>query len=243
MSGVRPTAEFLEARSRDAVAKYLAFHQGDPQATEALRLQLSEGKNSFEIAQQLVVSAEQARQWSSQYLYMALGFPPAQADARAKSGGPGPRHSETTGMFESIIHEIFVPALKQSGFKKTRNVWRRRRGLIEDVVDIQRSWATGDLVCFTSNWAVLAPGLEVGSRRDVVVDGRIGQFIGNRHDRWWSVQLGWLARDSPDISDNSEQCRMEIASGLARMMAYLDDLDSLAKLREVARSDIARFTT
>jgi hypothetical protein len=160
------------------------------------------------------------------------GYPPAFAKVRAESAMTAPRRPETTLAFETLVRDVFVPPLKRAGFAKTRNVWRRQLGSLRNVVDIQRSHATGDLLRFSSNWSVLVPGFEFEFRRDVVVGGRIGEFMDGGLDRWWSIQLGWLAADFPEVDDDSQRCREDIASGLARMIGWLDEIDSVATLIE-----------
>ena len=82
-------------------------------------------------------------------------------------------------------------------------------------MDIQRSHA-GDLLQFTVNWAVSIPGFEAfpGRPPGAVVEGRIGDFSEQGGDHWWSIQLGWLARDLPRVSSDSGRCRRN--SGRAR---------------------------
>jgi Domain of unknown function (DUF4304) len=167
---------------------------------------------------------------SSEDLLVSLGFPRDLARARAASDRLAPRHPDTARVFESVVREIFVPELKRAGFKKTRNVWTRRRELIRAVVDIQRGSSSGDLLEFTSNWHVRIDGFAVGRRRDDVVSGRIGNFLDAGEDHWWSIQLGWLARHTPTVIVEPDDCRRELAEGLHRTIAWLDDVDTLPKL-------------
>jgi hypothetical protein len=167
---------------------------------------------------------------SSTEAWASLGYPAALAKARAESAMTAPRSPETKLAFEGLVRDVFVPPLKIAGFSKTRNVWRRSRGPLVHIVDIQRGHATGDLIRFSSNWSVVVPGFELEFRRDVVVDGRIGEFLDGGLDRWWSIQLGWLAADFPEVNDDSERCRRDIASGLDRMIAWLDAIDGIDSL-------------
>ena len=167
--------------------------------------------------------------------WVARGFPLAFAKVRAESAMTARRCPETTLAFETLVRDVFAPPLKRSGFAKTRNVWRRQRGSVRHVVDIQRSHATGDLLRFSSNWSVLVPGFEFELRRDFVVGGGIGEFMDGGLDRWWSIQLGWLASDFPDVNADSARCREDIASGLDGMIRWLDEIDGVAALIEALK--------
>jgi len=168
---------------------------------------------------------------NSTHLLETLGFPAALAATRAQSEFLAPRDPRTTEVFNSIVNETFVPTLKRARFTKRRNVWMRR-GTVENVIDIQRGHATGDLLTFTVNWAVRIPGVEEfpGRAPTAVIEGRIGDFVEQGQDRWWSIQLGWLARDMPRVSADSEQCRAELAEGLVQMVAWLDQVDTVPRL-------------
>ena len=174
---------------------------------------------------------------SSEEVLVSLGFPRELARARAASERLAPRHPGTARVFEAVVREIFVPELKRAGFKKTRNVWARPRDPIRAVIDIQRGHSSGDLLEFTGNWYVRVEGFVAGWQRDVVVSGRIGDFLDGGEDHWWSIQLGWLARHRPTVIADSEACRREIADGLNRMISWLDDVDTLPKLIATIESD------
>ena len=166
---------------------------------------------------------------SSTRVLGSLGFPSDLAAARAKpvrcAGDP-----RTTEVFGTIVKDTFAPQLKLSGFKNTRNVWTRRRDPIRAVIDIQRNHSTGDLLEFTSNWYIRIEGFSFGRERDVAVSGRIGNFLDAGEDHWWSIQLGRLARHYPTVVADSASCHREIAEGLRRTIAWLDDVDTVTRL-------------
>jgi hypothetical protein len=227
------SAEQMERKTREARTKFESVHAGRDDGIEALRLLLG-GMSLRDVAQQIGVSVGQLECWNGEYVLMTLDYPPKLAEIRARSELRAPRRPETVQVFDGIVRDIFVPVLKVSGFKKSRNVWRRNGPRFRAVIDIQRAPADGDLLRFTSNWALELPGFDNGYGSEHVVGGRIGDFFGEGDDRWWSIQLGWLARDLPTISDDPEQCQEEIADGVARMVAWLDRIATVQDLIDAA---------
>jgi hypothetical protein len=171
-----------------------------------------------------------------------MGYPPALARATAHSEHLQPRDPATTARFADLIQQIFVPPLKEAGYRKKAKVWTLRGDPIWSVIDIQRKWSNSDLIQFMINWTVAvhagqASGSSGASTRlhwsDTVVSGRVDEVLPRIRD-WgysWSIQVGWLARDFPrPVIDDPGKCEEEIANGLSRMIAFLTDLDTIGKL-------------
>jgi hypothetical protein len=141
-----------------------------------------------------------------------------------------PRLRSTTEAFEGLVSRIYVPTLKRAGYKKTRSVWHREGRPVWPVVDIQRGNADGDLLTFTTNWAIHVPGYSprvFQEKRDsinshaVPLGGRIGEFTESREDHWWAAGLGQLRRTSPNTPCNSVEA--EISDLLSdHVLPFLD---------------------
>ena len=220
-----------QARWDAAIATFDDVHRSD-QGSRLVALQVA-GESRETIASELGVAVSQIDEWSSELMWLSLGYPTELAAVRAKSVNTQPRDERTTRAFEGIVRELYVPRFKAAGFRKQRHRWTRQREHLEQVVDVQRHWSTGDLLSFTSNIEVTVVGLEhtVGVQRWSVVSRRVGDFFDGQ-DRWWSIQLGRLARDSPTILDDAEVCRDEIADGIERVIRWLDDTSTVALLAQ-----------
>jgi hypothetical protein len=162
----------------------------------------------------------------------------------AESSRVIPRLDSTTHVFENLVASVFVPTLKAAGFKKTRHIWHRPGRDVWPVVDIQKGNANGDLLTFTSNWAIHVPGwarLRGSSERETVntysgpLGGRIGEFGSNPSDYWWAAGLGELRRIRPRTP--CDDVPSEIAELLSlKLLPFLDRFDSLSSLVDYIES-------
>jgi hypothetical protein len=210
----------------------------DEKRAEALRLVRAGEVVLGEIAERLDIQPALLMEWISTEAWKRHGYSPALAEARARSEHLAPRHPDTTQTFAAIVHDIFMPPLKTSGFRKARNVWTRQCDKVRTTVDIQRAWSTGDLLRFTSNWAIGVSGFQLPFQGgETVLSGRIGRFLGNGHDAWWSIQLGWLAQESRLVLEDSDQCRHDLAEGLERMIGWLDPIHTIPDLIALMERD------
>lgn len=227
-----------EQRWQAAIATFDHAHEtsaGSGVGSRMLALR-SQGISRAAIAAELGVTVKQLDVWSAELNWLSFGYPPELAELRARSEFTQPRDPSTTRVFDQIVREIYVPRLKTEGFRKNRFRWTRRNGRLEQSVDIQRSWSTGDLLQFTSNvLAVVDVDDVLDVSRVVVADRRIGEFF-DGFDRWWSIQLGRLARDTPDVLDDPDTCMNEIARGLERAIAWLNETTELPDLVAAVRN-------
>jgi hypothetical protein len=199
---------------RLAVEQYLVNVDEEPRrALQMLRM----GKAPADIAAELGVAAHAIKVWNSEVLWVGLGFSPALARARASSEYTRPRDPSTVQAFESLVGRTLVPHLKNAGYRKRRLTWQRQRDAARSTVNVQRHHATGDLLQFTINWT-----LETLDPVRRTAAGRIGGFLPHNQDTWWSIQLGWLARDTPSVVEDPDVVEAEIDGGLRTLIEFLE---------------------
>lgn len=232
----------MNRRVQEKFAAYI--RTADEAEARALRMGRT-GMPPADIASELGLEVEQVEIWQFALGWIGLGFPPELAKVRAKSGLLRKRDPATTEAFESLMQRTFVPVLKAAGYRKTRYTWQRPGEEVSPRVDIQRGHSSGDLLTFTSNWSLTVPGFDerltafsTDPNPDGVARGRIGEFLPRSADTWWSVQLGWFAREPPDVIDDPEAVEAEIKLGLRRMLSFLDEIDSIDALIEIVELDV-----
>jgi hypothetical protein len=89
--------------------------------------------------------------------------------------------------------------LKAHGFSKRGNAWRQREGVNVSIIEVQRSQAsTSQAIHFTLNTGVVAgkllgdwePDVSKASSFHAHLRQRIGDFLDEPEDRWWTVEGG-----------------------------------------------------
>jgi Domain of unknown function (DUF4304) len=100
-----------------------------------------------------------------------------------------PRRSRRRALLLYASEQRVGPWLRERGFRKRRNRFRRDVDGAWQVVDFQASqWGNRDDVRFTINLWVGVPDLATEeSAGDPQLEQRIGALTGAGEDHWWSV--------------------------------------------------------
>lgn len=132
-----------------------------------------------------------------------------------------------------MIRDDLGPWLRERGFRKRRNRFRRVDPSGWQVVDFQASqWGSRDDVRFTINLWVGVTEL-AGADADSHVQQRVGALIRDGEDHWWPVDL------ATDVQQLSDELR-GILEG--RALPWLETRGSLDRLIALARNDPEHFT-
>ncbi len=130
--------------------------------------------------------------------------------------------------YDAMVREEIGPWLRQRGFRKRRNRFRRADESGWQVVDFQASqWGSRDDVRFTVNLWVGVPELAEGeSADDAHIETRIDALTDSGQDRWWAVDV------ETDVAELGEDLRTLLAE---RGLPWLDARSSLQRLVLLAR--------
>jgi Domain of unknown function (DUF4304) len=127
--------------------------------------------------------------------------------------------------YDAMVRDEIGPWLRERGFKKRRNRFRRADDAGWEIVDFQASqWGSRDRVRFTINLWVGVPELdESDSRIDPHVEQRLGALIADDgEDVWWSVDADTdvvqLARELRTLLDELGLPWLERRAGLERLL-------------------------
>jgi hypothetical protein len=134
--------------------------------------------------------------------------------------------------YDLMIGEEIGPWLRDRGFKKRRNRFRRADELGWQVVDFQASqWGSRDNVRFTINlWVGVAELAD--AEDDAQVQQRIGPLLPGGEDHWWAVTA---ATDTAVLGHELRRVLQELA------MPWLDARRSLDHLMTLARTSPDEF--
>ena len=125
-----------------------------------------------------------------------------------------------------MIREDLGPWLRERGFRKRRNRFRRSGAAGWQVVDFQASaWGSRDDVRLTINLEVGVT--ELADADDYAhVQRRVGALIGDGHDQWWSFDA---TTDVPQLAAELRGVLEEHAFPWLEARASLDQLVALAR--------------
>jgi uncharacterized protein DUF4304 len=128
--------------------------------------------------------------------------------------------------YDAMIREGIAPWLRERGFRKRRNRFRRSADPGWQEVDFQASqWGDRDDVRFTINLRVAVTEL-MSADPGAHVEERIGALIGHGEDHWWAV----------DPTTDTAQLAAEMRGILEqRALPWLEARGSLERLLELAR--------
>ena len=139
--------------------------------------------------------------------------------------------------YDAMVRDEIGPWLRERGFKKRRNGFRRADQAGWQVVDFQASqWGSRDHVRFTINLWVGVPELAPdASETDAHVEQRIGALTDDGEDRWWSIDA------DTDVAQLAGEVRTLLAE---RALPWLDaraSLEQLVVLAERQPDDFPRY--
>jgi hypothetical protein len=128
--------------------------------------------------------------------------------------------------YDGMVRQQVGPWLRERGFRKQRNRFRRIGDDGWQVVDFQASqWGTRDDVRFTINlWVGVAELAE--AEPDAQIQQRVGALLPGGEDRWWEVD------PETDLTDLAEEVRQVLRD---RCLPWLDARSSLDRLMTLAR--------
>ena len=128
--------------------------------------------------------------------------------------------------YDLMILEGIAPLLRELGFRKRRNRFRRSDDGGWQELDFQASqWGDRDHVRFTINLCLAAAEL-VAPDPGAHVEERMGALIGDGEDHWWEVDP---ATDADRLADELRGVLEE------RAVPWLDERRSLERLLALAR--------
>jgi Domain of unknown function (DUF4304) len=133
--------------------------------------------------------------------------------------------------YEAMVRDELAPWLRERGFKKRRQRFRRSDDAGWQVVALQASqWSSADDLRFTINLWVGVPELP----GDAQIEERIGELI-DGEDRWWTV----------DADTDTESLGAELRTLLAEhALPWLEaraDLERLVALAERGPEDFPDY--
>jgi hypothetical protein len=125
-----------------------------------------------------------------------------------------------------MIRDEIGPWLRERGFRKRRNRFRRLDRAGWQVVDFQASaWGSSDDVRFTINLWVGVTELEI-AEAGAQVEQRVGALLPGGEDHWWPL----------DADTDTAALASELRAVLAeRCLPWLDARRSLDRLMALAR--------
>jgi hypothetical protein len=128
--------------------------------------------------------------------------------------------------YDAMVREEVGPWLRERGFSKRRNRFRRASDDGWQVVDFQASqWGSHDDVRFTiSVWVGVSELAE--AEAGAQVQERVGALLPGGEDHWWAVDL---ATDTTDLADEVRRVLQE------RCLPWLEARCSLDRLMALAR--------
>jgi uncharacterized protein DUF4304 len=137
--------------------------------------------------------------------------------------------------YDVMIRDEIGPWLRERGFRKRRNRFRRVDRDGWQVVDFQASsWGSRDDVRFTINLWVGVTELE-GAEADAQVQQRVGALLPSGEDHWWPL----------DADTDTSALATELRAVLAELcIPWLDarrSLDDLMSLARDAPDDFPRY--
>jgi hypothetical protein len=134
--------------------------------------------------------------------------------------------------YDRMIREEVAPMLRDVGFSKRRNRFRRVDSAGWQVVDFQASrWGSRDDTRFTINlWVGVAELADADA--DSHVQQRIGALIGDGEDQWWTIEA------STDMQRLADEMRGVLEE---RALPWLEARGSVDGLVELARNDPDEF--
>jgi hypothetical protein len=131
-----------------------------------------------------------------------------------------------------MLRTDIAPWLREQGFRKRRNRFRRSDQDGWQVVDFQASqWGTRDEVRFTINLWIGVTEL-AAAERDAHVQQRVGALLSDGEDRWWEVD----ARTDPRALTDELRAVLETIC-----LPWLDARSSLDRLMQLATNDPDEF--
>lgn len=128
--------------------------------------------------------------------------------------------------YDAMLRDDVGPWLRERGFRKWRNRFRRADDQGWQVVDFQASqWGSREDVRFTINLWVGVSELEA-AQSDAQVQQRVGVLLPGGEDYWWSLD------DATDTSALATELRESLE---ATCLPWLDARRSLDRLMALAR--------